>query len=72
MGPTSGVGLSRLFGARKWVQTHDEMKRGEGIVATMLHRREWDAESCNKLLRKEGAEDTEAIVLESGQAIVLT
>lgn len=39
MGAHNGLKLQRLLGARYWVGTHDEVKRGGGIVSWFLERK---------------------------------
>lgn len=41
LGAKNGVLAQRVLGARYWVGTHDEVKRGGGVVAWFLRRRVW-------------------------------
>lgn len=57
--------LSALPGARYWVATHDEDKRGEGYVRTVLERKAlgWGGA---EVAEKEGEEGREAVEREMG------
>jgi hypothetical protein len=39
MGAHNGLKVQRLLGSRYWVGTHDEVKRGGGIVSWFLERK---------------------------------
>lgn len=41
LGAHNGLAAQRALGARYWVGTHDEVKKGGGVVAWFLRRKRW-------------------------------
>lgn len=71
LGPRSSIPLCTLLHPRIWVQTHDEIKPVEGIVSKITRRKPWTREQCAELLDKEGVDDVDIVVLESGETAEL-
>lgn len=53
LGGLSGVKSVRAAGARYWVATHDEVKKGRGLIAPLLRRRIWTVEGAEEGSRGE-------------------
>lgn len=59
LGAKNGVLAQRMLRAKYWVATHDEVKKGGGLVAWFLRRKVWTLEDALKAARAEvGGEDT--------------
>ncbi|KAI1749961.1 hypothetical protein F4782DRAFT_510850 [Xylaria castorea] len=82
LGAVNGVSAARESGAKYWVSTHDEVKKGGGFVSLLLRRTTW---SVADAVKKEGqkkivknAEDDknvdgyEFVALGSGDGLVLS
>ncbi|GAM83140.1 hypothetical protein ANO11243_011260 [Dothideomycetidae sp. 11243] len=41
LGARNGLKAQRMLHARYWIGTHDEVKRGGGVVSFFLHRKAW-------------------------------
>lgn len=54
MGAHNGLKVQRLLGARYWVGTHDEVKRGGGIVSWFLERKMVSLKEAVEREREEG------------------
>ncbi|TRX99074.1 hypothetical protein FHL15_000416 [Xylaria flabelliformis] len=81
LGAVNGVSAARESGAKYWIATHDEVKKGGGFVSLLLRRTTW---SVADAVKKEGqkrivkkAEDGKAVdgyefvALGSGDGLVL-
>ncbi|KAI0873540.1 hypothetical protein GGS24DRAFT_462916 [Hypoxylon argillaceum] len=82
LGAVNGVAAARECGAKYWVATHDEPKKGGGIVSLLLERTRWSVADAVKSEGREngvgkGAEGAgqgstyEFVELGSGDALVL-
>ncbi|KAI0447659.1 hypothetical protein F4803DRAFT_272345 [Xylaria telfairii] len=79
LGAVNGVAAARESGAKYWVATHDEVKKGGGFVSLLLQRTAW---SVTEAVKREGqkrsankTEDSkdgyEFVELGSGDGLVL-
>lgn len=72
MGPReSGIELVAKLKPKKWIRTHDELKKAEGAVGRILRRQRGSRESVQALVEEAGLTGTDVLVLESGQSIAL-
>ncbi|KAI0021233.1 hypothetical protein F4780DRAFT_293789 [Xylariomycetidae sp. FL0641] len=78
LGGLNGARAARACGARYWVATHDEVKKGGGVLAPLLRRTRWSVADAvrreAKGLSEEGAEKEDAfafVELGSGDGVVL-
>ncbi|KAI0404632.1 hypothetical protein F4802DRAFT_566819 [Xylaria palmicola] len=83
LGAVNGVAAARACGAKYWVATHDEVKKGGGFVSLLLRRTRWSvAEAVKREGQKSivtGADDDdderetryEFVELGSGDGLVL-
>ncbi|KAI1300626.1 hypothetical protein F5Y03DRAFT_226348 [Xylaria venustula] len=55
LGAVNGVAAAREAGAKYWVATHDEVKKGGGFVSLLLRRTKW---SITGAVRREGEHGT--------------
>ncbi|KAF2973561.1 hypothetical protein GQX73_g119 [Xylaria multiplex] len=55
LGAINGVAAARRCGAKYWVATHDEVKKGGGFISLLLRRTSW---SVTEAAEKEGEKDT--------------
>lgn len=78
LGAHNGLAAVRNTGARYWIGTHDEVKRGGGFVAWVLNRKIWNLEDAIK--REIGSvndpgegnqEDVRYVTLASGESLTL-
>ncbi|KAF1955362.1 hypothetical protein CC80DRAFT_517129 [Byssothecium circinans] len=53
LGAVNGVRAQRILRAKYWVATHDEVKKGGGLVAWFLRRKIWTLEDALKEARAE-------------------
>ena len=72
LGAKNGLSAQRLLRARYWIGTHDEVKRGGGLVSWFLGRRVWTvAEALEEEMKGEGEEGTNWLELGNGESRVL-
>ena len=74
MGAENGYQLAEALGAKYWISTHDEEKRGEGIVGKVLERRVWTADEVMKSRASEGKKKPEIVRwvdVRNGECLVL-
>ncbi|KAI1334481.1 hypothetical protein F5Y15DRAFT_290596 [Xylariaceae sp. FL0016] len=87
LGALNGLRAVRTTGARYWVATHDEIKKGGGFIAPLLRRTKWTVRDAvegedkkmrerEKESRKEGEEvgglgDYNFVELGSGEGLIL-
>ena len=72
LGAHNALKLQRQIQAKYWLTTHDEVKKGGGLVGMILRRKQYTLEDA---LEKEGAgkgDDVKVVDLENGKAMVLT
>ncbi|ETS82812.1 hypothetical protein PFICI_04688 [Pestalotiopsis fici W106-1] len=75
LGALNGLEAVRASGAKYWIATHDEVKKGGGFIAPLLRRTKY---TVNDAVRKETksmgeqAPDYEFVELGSGDSLVLT
>ncbi|RWA14301.1 hypothetical protein EKO27_g776 [Xylaria grammica] len=82
LGAVNGVAAARECGAKYWVATHDEVKKGGGFISLLLRRTSWSVAEAVKeegekglAKRMEGGEQVagyEFVELGSGDGLVLT
>lgn len=53
LGAKNGVQAQRILRAKYWVATHDEVKKGGGLVSWFLKRRIWTLEDALREARKD-------------------
>ena len=53
LGAKNGVLSQRMLKAKYWVATHDEVKRGGGLISWFLRRKIWTLEDALKEVRGE-------------------
>jgi hypothetical protein len=73
LGGQNGLQVVRQTGAKYWIGTHDEVKKGGGFVAWVLKRRIW---GVDEVMKREGMVDNgemslKHVTLESGDSIEL-
>jgi hypothetical protein len=64
LGAKNGLLAQRILGAKYWVATHDEVKKGGGFISWWLRRKAWTLEDALKEARAEmerDGEDTQMI-----------
>ncbi|KAI8953635.1 hypothetical protein F4801DRAFT_536079 [Xylaria longipes] len=81
LGAVNGVSAARECGAKYWVATHDEIKKGGGFVSLLLRRTSWSVadavkrEGQKRIAKKaedsEKVNDYEFVALGSGDGLVL-
>ncbi|KAH9908513.1 hypothetical protein F4778DRAFT_350209 [Xylariomycetidae sp. FL2044] len=74
LGAVNGLEAVRATGARFWVATHDEVKKGGGFIAPLLRRTRYTvADAVRSETRRAGekAPDYEFVELGSGDVLVL-
>ncbi|PSN71704.1 hypothetical protein BS50DRAFT_569347 [Corynespora cassiicola Philippines] len=74
LGAKNGVLAQRLLRAKYWVATHDEVKRGGGLVSWFLRRKVWKLEDALKEAGVEADDDFEDVRFEevgNGESRVL-
>ncbi|KAI0541541.1 hypothetical protein GGR58DRAFT_456426 [Xylaria digitata] len=54
LGAVNGVAAARQCGAKYWVATHDEVKKGGGLISLLIRRTSW---SVTEAVKKEGEKD---------------
>lgn len=54
LGAVNGVAAARESGAKYWVATHDEVKKGGGFVSLLLQRTAWSVTDAVKRMGKRG------------------
>lgn len=70
LGGVNGVAAARACGARYWVATHDEAKKGGGFVSLLLRRRKWSvADAVESLDREEGNGNGDEQGRENGSSV---
>ncbi|KAI0970708.1 hypothetical protein F4678DRAFT_116035 [Xylaria arbuscula] len=82
LGAVNGVAAAREAGAKYWVATHDEVKKGGGFVSLLLRRTKWSVTDAvrregEKGAAKGGEDDNEVagyefVELGSGDGLVLS
>ncbi|TGJ85848.1 hypothetical protein E0Z10_g2931 [Xylaria hypoxylon] len=55
LGAVNGVAAARECGAKYWVATHDEVKKGGGFISLLIRRTSW---SVAEAVKKEGEKGT--------------
>jgi hypothetical protein len=65
LGAVNGVAAARECGAKYWVATHDEEKKGGGFITPLLRRTRW---SVADAVKKEGERGIVKGVDDEGQA----
>jgi len=74
LGGQNGLETVQRTGAKYWIGTHDEVKKGAGFVAWVLKRRIW---GVDEILKRAGLVDEDDnlgirhVTLESGESIAL-
>ncbi|KZM22108.1 uncharacterized protein EKO05_0003878 [Ascochyta rabiei] len=53
LGAKNGLLAQRILGARYWVATHDEVKKGGGFISWFLRRKAWTVEDALREARSE-------------------
>lgn len=48
LGARNGLEVQRLLGAKYWMRTHDEDKRGEGLIGWLMKKKKWTVEQAVK------------------------
>ncbi|KAK7997361.1 hypothetical protein PG989_005401 [Apiospora arundinis] len=74
LGALNGLEAVRASGAKYWIATHDEVKKGGGFIAPLLRRTQYtvaDAVQSETKNMGDTAPDYEFIELNSGDALVL-
>ncbi|KAF2155313.1 hypothetical protein K461DRAFT_285302 [Myriangium duriaei CBS 260.36] len=72
LGAQNGLKAQRILKARYWIGTHDEVKRGGGVVSWFLGRRAWTVqEALEKEVGGGGMEGTNWCELGNGESRVL-
>ncbi|KAI0458591.1 hypothetical protein F5B21DRAFT_458704 [Xylaria acuta] len=81
LGGVNGVAAARECGAKYWVATHDEIKKGGGLVSLMIRRTTWSVadavkiEGQKRIAKKAGdgekGDGYEFVALGSGDSLVL-
>ncbi|KAK6853047.1 major facilitator superfamily protein [Apiospora arundinis] len=74
LGALNGLEAVRASGAKYWIATHDEVKKGGGFIAPLLRRTQYtvaDAVQSETKNMGDKAPDYEFIELNSGDALVL-
>ncbi|KAK0124153.1 hypothetical protein ONS95_009136 [Cadophora gregata] len=64
MGAHNGLKVQRLLGAKYWVGTHDEVKRGGGIVSWFLDRKKISLKEAIEREKEEKGEDLRGSAVE--------
>jgi hypothetical protein len=67
MGAHNGLKLQRLLGAKYWIGTHDEVKKGGGFVSWFLHRKMVTLQDAFKREKEEHEGSLEGSGLELGE-----
>lgn len=57
LGAKNGVLAQRVLRAKYWVATHDEVKKGGGMISWFLRRKVWTLEDALKAARAESSAD---------------
>ena len=83
LGAHNGLQAVRACGAKYWIGTHDEVKKGSGIVSPLLRRKQWTAQEAldeerrlakgddGALVTKLAAEDVRYLEMASGESLIL-
>jgi hypothetical protein len=71
LGAHNGLAAVRACKAKWWVGTHDEVKKGAGIVSVVLRRKAWSVEDALKQAKLTDASDMKYVMLGSGESLVL-
>lgn len=79
LGAVNGVAAARISGAKYWVATHDEVKKGAGLIAPLLRRTRWSVvDAVRKAGQRKGTGEEqgqvpgyEFVELGSGDGLVL-
>ncbi|KDR67082.1 hypothetical protein GALMADRAFT_273280 [Galerina marginata CBS 339.88] len=75
LGAKNGLAVQMLIKARYWIGTHDEVKKGSGIVSWFLSRKAWTLEDAMKEgeeeVNKRLVEEIEFKDVENGGRVVL-
>jgi hypothetical protein len=78
LGAHNGLAAQRLLGAKYWIGTHDEVKKGGGLVSWLLRRRVYTLEDALKEESKkaeekgEGSREAKFLELKNGETIQLS
>lgn len=73
LGARNGLLAQRILQAKYWIATHDEVKKGGGIISWLLHRKPWTvAEALEEACREgEGMENLRFQNMGNGESRVL-
>lgn len=73
LGGLNGIKAARACGAKYWIATHDEVKKGGGLIARFLRRKVYSAQDAVESLPAGNDEKFkgEFLELDSGEAIIL-
>lgn len=66
LGAKNGLQAQRMLRAKYWVATHDEVKKGGGMISWFLKRKIWTLEDALKEARKEAVADGGDVVMGGG------
>lgn len=53
LGAENGVRAQRILKAKYWVGTHDEVKKGGGLIGWFLNRKKWTVKEALEKVRKD-------------------
>lgn len=65
LGAHNGLKVQRLLGAKYWIGTHDEVKKGGGLVSWFLNRQVISLEDAIEMEREQNGEEINGTGLES-------
>lgn len=75
LGAENGVRSQQILNAKYWVGTHDEVKRGGGLIGWFLRRKAWRVEDVVEKIKAEGEgdefEDVRFVEVGNGESRVL-
>lgn len=78
LGGLNAVRAARATKARYWIGTHDEVKKGTGLVSFLLRRKAWTVEEALEAERKKdkenggsGKDQLKYVALGSGETLKL-
>ena len=74
LGAHNALKLQRQISAKYWLSTHDEVKKGGGLVGLILRRKVLTLEEAlDREKQKEGtSDDVKVVDLENGKGMVLS
>ena len=76
LGAPNGIQVQRLLRPKYWMRTHDEDKKGEGLIGIMLRKKKWTLDDATEALKSDekvyDGPGPRFLDLKNGEGCVLT